>query len=252
MDSGTYKNGMGVNLPNADGEKGNLLAGVMGALIARPELGMEILKEAGPAMARKAKPFLNSGAARMSVLPGKKDIYIEARLSAGKDVAVCVISGSHTKVSLLEKNGRKIVSAREVRSKPEAYKAALAKLSIGDMARLADRAGKTELDYIRKGVEMNLAAAEAGMKLKKVGFYLMDLSRRGYLQDDVFSSSKILAACAADARMDGLAVPVMSSGESGNQGIVAALVPIMWAGLLISPARKFTKAFACRICLTDT
>jgi L-cysteine desulfidase len=39
------------------------------------------------------------------------------------------------------------------------------------------------------------------------------------------NSAKILASRAADARMDGIAIPVMSSGESGNQGIMAILVP---------------------------
>jgi L-cysteine desulfidase len=48
---------------------------------------------------------------------------------------------------------------------------------------------------------------------------------KGYLLEDVFSSSKILTASAADARMAGLSFPVMSSGGSGNQGIVAILVP---------------------------
>ena len=67
------------------------------------------------------------------------------------------------------------------------------------------------------------------MELKKVGFYLQDLMRKGYLLDDVFSSSKIITACATDLRMDGHAMPVMSSGESGNQGIVAILVrPGTW------------------------
>jgi L-cysteine desulfidase len=41
----------------------------------------------------------------------------------------------------------------------------------------------------------------------------------------IFSSSKILTASASDARMAGLNLPAMSSGGSGNQGIVAILVP---------------------------
>ncbi|MFA5161449.1 MAG: L-serine ammonia-lyase, iron-sulfur-dependent, subunit alpha [Elusimicrobiales bacterium] len=246
LDSGTYKNGMGVNLPNTGGEKGNLLAGVMGALLAAPERGMEILKAADPALARRAGRYISSGAARMSVASGKSDIYIEARLRAGKDRAACVISGAHTHVSRLEKNSRAIISSRAEHSKPAAYKAAMAKLTIEDMARLADKAGKEELDYIRSGVEMNLAASNAGMKLKKVGYYLMDLRRRGFLQNDVFSSSKILAACAADARMDGIALPVMSSGESGNQGIVAALIPYNVGRAFGVPERKIYKS----ICLS--
>jgi L-cysteine desulfidase len=105
------------------------------------------------------------------------------------------------------------------------HKEVLKRCTLKDLVRHAERMDAQDEAWIRKGVEMNLAAARQGMKLKKVGFYLQDLMRKGYLLDDVFASSKILTACATDLRMDGRAVPVMSSGESGNQGIVAILVP---------------------------
>ena len=44
VDSATFKNGLGVRIPNTDGEKGNLLAAALGLLTAKPKLGMEILK----------------------------------------------------------------------------------------------------------------------------------------------------------------------------------------------------------------
>jgi L-cysteine desulfidase len=46
-----------------------------------------------------------------------------------------------------------------------------------------------------------------------------------YRDEDVFSSCEVLTTAAADARMAGISLPVMSSGGSGNQGIVAILVP---------------------------
>ena len=72
---------------------------------------------------------------------------------------------------------------------------------------------------------MNLKISNAGLKLKKVGYYLSDLVQKGYLLKGIFSSSTILTASASDARMAGLNLPAMSSGGSGNQGIVAILVP---------------------------
>ncbi len=47
VDPGVFKNGFAVTVPNTGGEKGNLIAGVLGAVIKRPELKMEILKGAG-------------------------------------------------------------------------------------------------------------------------------------------------------------------------------------------------------------
>ncbi len=44
VDPGVYKNGLAVTVPNTGGEKGNLIAGALGALIKKPEFKMEILK----------------------------------------------------------------------------------------------------------------------------------------------------------------------------------------------------------------
>ncbi len=43
-DAGTYKNGLAVTLPNANGEKGNLLAGALGILIKEPAFKMGLFK----------------------------------------------------------------------------------------------------------------------------------------------------------------------------------------------------------------
>ncbi|MCP4372232.1 MAG: serine dehydratase subunit alpha family protein, partial [Deltaproteobacteria bacterium] len=55
--------------------------------------------------------------------------------------------------------------------------------------------------------------------------YIFASMNEGCTLNDIFSSSKILAASASDARMAGIDLPAMSSGGSGNQGIVAILVP---------------------------
>jgi len=226
LDPGTYKNGMGVTLPNTGGRKGNLLAAAIGLELAAPDMKMRILEGATPALVARAARRARSGAVTVNVLAETRTIHIEARLKGRGHTARCLISDSHTDVTVLERDGRRLATPGEkTRSKPTAYKDRLQRLSIRDMVRLAQRMDREDLAYVKKGVEMNFAAARAGMHLRKVGFYLQDLLKKGLLLDDVFSSAKIQTACAADARMDGAAVPVMSSGESGNQGIVAILVP---------------------------
>ncbi len=228
LDAGTYKNGMGVRIPNTEGEKGNLLAGAMGLLIAKPELNMEILSAANKDLVARAKKMVQAHSLSMQVAPGVHGFYVECE-AEGKDDsrAHCIIAGSHTQVALLSVND-KILQQEKPQSQQNTavlYKEALRKASLADLLAAAENADEQDLAYIKKGVEMNLKAAELGQALQKVGFYIKELVRKGLLQMDLISSTKILTACAADARMDGRAVPVMSSGESGNQGVVTILVP---------------------------
>lgn len=229
LDAGTYKNGMGVRIPNTEGEKGNLLAGAMGLLIAKPELNMEILSGADKEVLSQAKKMLNAHAVTAHVLPQAHGFYVECEAQgAGGLTAKCVISGSHTHVTLLSVNGKVLREDSPQENKPAGpaqYKEALRRATLADLLDAAQQADADDLAYIKKGVEMNLKAAEMGQALQKVGFYIKELVRKGLLQMDLLSSTKILTACAADARMDGRPVPVMSSGESGNQGVVTILVP---------------------------
>lgn len=229
LDAGTYKNGCGVRIPNTEGEKGNLLAAAMGLLIQKPELGMEILCAADTSCLAAAKKLVAEKKIRMEVCPGDHaGFYISARLQGINGGSVqCIISGSHTTVTKCVKNGQVLLdSCTAAASKPQAdFKQVLKSATLAELMQAAEAADEADLAYIQKGVEMNLKASAAGDGLKKVGYYIKELVKKGLLQPDLISSAKILTACAADARMDGQSVAVMSSGESGNQGVVTILVP---------------------------
>ncbi len=228
VDSATFKNGLGVRIPNTDGEKGNLLAAALGLLTAKPKLGMEILKGVSSSVLKKAKIMLEEKAVTIKV-KNQKGFYIKTEVLFEDGYKTkAVISGCHTAVTYLEDNGRVLIDVKpEVKTgKSEGdFKRLLAKASLSDLVREAQNADDEDLAYIKEGALMNLAAAKKGANLKKVGFYLSELVKLGMLDKNLINSAKILASQAADARMDGIAVPVMSSGESGNQGIVAVLVP---------------------------
>lgn len=228
VDSATFKNGLGVRIPNTDGEKGNLLAAALGLLTAKPKLGMEILKGVSSSVLKKAKIMLAEKAVTIKV-KNQKGFYIKTEVLFEDGYRTkAVISGCHTAVTYLEDNGRVLIDAKpEVKTgKSEGdFKKLLAKSSLADLVREAQNADDEDLAYIKEGALMNLAAAKKGANLKKVGFYLSELVKLGMLDKNLINSAKILASQAADARMDGIAIPVMSSGESGNQGIVAVLVP---------------------------
>ncbi|MDM8522884.1 L-serine ammonia-lyase, iron-sulfur-dependent, subunit alpha [Desulfococcaceae bacterium HSG8] len=227
VDPGVYKNGLAVNVPNTGGEKGNLIAGVLGALIRRPDLKMEILKDTDHGMITRAKELIQAKKAKISYDESKTDLYIGVSVRTRVDSVRAVIEGGHTNLILLEKNSRLIFQKKTGKdsSPVQEYKSVLKNMKISDLIDLAENIDSEDYNYLRHGIEMNTKISEAGQKMKKVGYYLSDLMTKGYLMDDVFSSCKIMAASASDARMAGLNFPVMSSGGSGNQGIVAILVP---------------------------
>lgn len=244
-DPGTYKNGLAVALPNTRGRKGNLLAAAVGSVVRKPELGAEIFNALPPASLREASALLKSGRARIEVDYSRRGIYISAEVRAGRDNALCVVEGGHTRVALLRRNGKVIARAGSAKKsgKPP-YKEALRRASFRDLFRAAEKATPAQLAYIKKGVEMNLSASAEGLKLKKVGYYMQDLIRKGYLKRDLVSTAKLKAAAATDARMAGVPVPVMSSGESGNQGVVAVLVPWLVGKAVGVPEKRILRSIA--------
>lgn len=227
VDPGVYKNGLAITVPNTGGEKGNLIAGVIGALIKKPELKMEILKGTKDNMVRQAKALIRAKKAKVIYDASKTDLYIDVSIKTDKGSARAVLENGHTNLVRLEKNDRPIFEKNnnETAFKGQAYKPILKKMKMSELIDLAGHIDDDDYNYLQHGIDMNLKISKAGLKLQKVGYYLADLVQKGYLLKDIFSSSKILTASASDARMAGLNLPAMSSGGSGNQGIVAILVP---------------------------
>ncbi len=227
VDPGVFKNGFAVTVPNTGGEKGNLIAGVLGALIKSPELKMEILKGAGTETLAQAKALIAGKKAKINFDPSRTDLYIDVTITTDQGFARAVLAGSHTNLVLLEKNNQSIFTREHTENSTggQAYKQALKGMTIADFVDQVEHLDDEDFREIRRGIDMNMEIAEAGKKLEKVGYYISDLMNKGFLLQDVFSTIKILTASAADARMAGLNFPVMSSGGSGNQGIVAILVP---------------------------
>ena len=227
VDAGVYKNGFAVTVPNTGGEKGNLIAGVLGALIKKPELKMEILQKVSDEEIRYAKALIRTRKAKISYDNSKTVLYAEVFVKSRKSSARAVIQNTHTNLVVLEKDGQYLVKKEQKNkgSNNHEYRTILLEMRISEIIELARQIDDEDYDYIKSGIDMNLEISKAGQKIQKVGYYIYELVQKGLILNDAFSSSKILTASAADARMAGLNFPVMSSGGSGNQGIVAILVP---------------------------
>ncbi len=225
-DAGTYKNGLAVTLPNANGEKGNLLAGALGILIKEPAFKMGLFKHINEKILTDAKKMVTTKKIKLILDMTRRGIYIEVNLRTKNHKSTCIIAGSHDDITYLSKDKKVLINKKSAKTnKARAYKILLKKKSIKDLFDIAEKLDAKDAAFIKDGIAMNLKASKEGLKIKKVGYYVQDLIKKGYLKKDVFSNARMITSSATDARMNGNPIPIMSSGESGNQGVVAIVVP---------------------------
>jgi len=226
VDPGTYKNGAAVTIPGGGGRKGNLIAAALGAVIARPELRLEILKEVPPRVLAEATALLEAGAASYACREDEKGLFIEATVEGGGARSRCVVAGGHANIVLLERDGRALVEGPlRAPAAGGGYRARLRSMTLAEVLREAAALDAEDRAYIQRGIDMNLAIAEKGIDLKRNAYQLRQMIKQGFTADDLFARAKEKVASAVDARMGGLPEPVMTSGGSGNQGVLTTLVP---------------------------
>jgi len=229
VDPGVYKNGFAVAIPNTGGERGNLIAGVIGALIRRPELKMEIMGSVTEDILKSAKKLIQTDTVNILCDRSKRDLYIDVHLRTKNNSARAVVEGSHTNLVRLEHNDREVFQSDETlcRDKDNDFRSALKNTSVASLIDMAEQIEQPDYDYIKSGIDMNVRVCKDGYSLRRVGYYISELISQKQREDSIFSTCEVMTSSATDARMGGLNLPVMSSGGSGNQGIIAILVPYL-------------------------
>ncbi|MBN1590136.1 MAG: serine dehydratase subunit alpha family protein [Pirellulales bacterium] len=227
VDPGTYKNGAAVTVPHSGGVTGNLIAAAMGAVLARPDAKLELLGQITPEMLDQAKELYGDERCQYECLEGSGGFRVEVTVAGPGHRVCCVLQGGHTNVVSVEKDGCSMLDSRSRAAEANAlaYRSPLKEATLVELLSLAARADADDREYLRRGIDMNLAMAERGEKMPGTACQLRRIHARGFLGDDLFYRAKLLVASAVDARMAGVSQPVMTSGGSGNQGIVAILTP---------------------------
>lgn len=229
VDPGTYKNGAAVTVPCADGAKGNLVAAALGAVLGRPDAKLELLKEVTPEVRRKARSLLDGENCRYHCLDGEPEFRVEVELAGAGHASGCVLAGSHTHIERIEKDGKPLggpAVGRQSSSSP-GYRDVLKTIDLAALLVLAEQIDADDRDVLQSGVEMNVEMAERGLQTGHTARQLRRMHEDGYVAADLFYRTKLQVAAAVDARMAGAPQPVMTSGGSGNQGIVAILTPLL-------------------------
>ena len=225
------KNAMGVGIPGT-GMIGLPIAVSLGALIGKPEYELEVLKDLTPATLEQGKRYINDADIDIKLKQGNVDkLYIEVVCRAGSDMAMAIISGSHTHFVYVERNGEVVMDNRGGHGGNDEEEDDI-QLNFRLVYDFATTAPLDEISFILKTKEYNMKAAEESIK-GNYGHCLGKTMDRplshGIFGDNIFSHILSRTASACDARMGGAMIPVMSNSGSGNQGICATNPVVVYA-----------------------
>jgi L-cysteine desulfidase len=246
VDAGTYKNGAAVMVPCSGGTKGNLIAAALGAALAKPEAQLLLLQDVTDDVRQQAQSLIDGGNCRIECVDGEKDFLVDALVAGPGHQARCVLKGGHVNVALIEKDGQIVFQADQGSEKTDGlfYRRRLRKMSLAEVLALVDHLDDEDRAYIRCGVEMNLAMSEWGFEVGGTAHQLRLMQREGFLADDLFFRAKLRVASAVDARMAGMNQAVMTSGGSGNQGVVTILTPYIVGREMDVAAERIIRSIA--------
>ncbi|SDG73520.1 serine dehydratase subunit alpha family protein [Marvinbryantia formatexigens] len=226
------KNAMGVGIPGTD-EVGLEMAAAMGVIGGNSDKVLEVLEGITPDEVEEAKAYARS-CVSVSLKDTPQKLYIEVRLEKADDSAVVVIEGGHTNITKIQ-HGSHILyeqkGCREIqRSAPDKDG-----LTIENIYEFISNVDIQKLDFLDECVRMNWTIAQEGL----FGEYGLGVGKSIYPPEkteltaaDLAGYTAALAAAAADARMSGSTLPVMTVCGSGNQGITATL-PVIGAALVL-------------------
>jgi len=237
VDSNVYKNGMAVGVPGT-GKVGLAIAAALGALIGDPTLELSVLCSITPELLKEAGGMIVENKVEIA-LNDHRGLYISAAVFGEKKSARAVIEGRHTNLVSLELDGEVITLKVDRSAKKSVAPFNNANVTLSELISAVESMPDDSFNFFDESIQMNMAAARIGLNSRlgmAVGASYQDLIDKKVLADDPALYAKVLTASAADARMSGENIPVMSVAGSGNHGLTAIL-PVLAVAERMNVAR---------------
>ena len=221
------KNVKSVVVPHTGELRGIAAAVAAGIVAGRAEDQLQVLSHVAKEEINAIAAFLEEVpiAVEPSDMPYVFDIQI--RVCAGGENAFCQISGHHTNVVCLSRNGL-ILRQNPYEEQVASNKADRSSLNIARIVDFADAVNIGDVEkIIERQISCNMAIAKEGLSGKwgaNIGNVLLNAYGK-----DVHTRAKAMAAAGSDARMSGCEMPVVINSGSGNQGLTTSLPVIVYA-----------------------
>ena len=249
VNANVYKNGVAVGIPGT-GETGFFIAAALGVIKGYPERQLAVLADVLPQELEKAREMVAQNIIEVQVDEEKESLWIQVRLETDRGWSQAVIAEKHTQVISIQRNGEELFSQGSLQEGEGLDHRQVLKgddLRIVHLVEAVEAMPLEQLEFLFAGVEMNLLAAKAGIEKRLgmgIGAVYDEMVDNGLMSKDLVNYAKILTAAAADARMSGESVAVMSSAGSGNHGITVILPVYAVADKLGASREKLLRAVA--------
>ena len=218
------KNGMGVMVPGT-GEAGLGVAAAAGALAGRSTLGLECLRHLDENTARAARDMVTTGQVTLHLPDNDALLYCLVTATADGHSAAAELRDSHANITRVWRDGELILTTED-QTAPADSPDTPWPLTVEKVYTFALSAPLEDISFIMEAARMNRQVAEEGLREQYglgVGKMVEAQVHRHFLADDLPTFAIRLTAAAADARMAGVMMPVMSNSGSGNQGITCTM-----------------------------
>lgn len=239
------KNAMGVGIPGTD-EVGIEMAAALACVAGHSEYLLEVFRDVKPEDIKEARTFMEASPIQMEVADTDEKLYIRAVCQADGDEAETIIKRSHTNIVMVTHNGHCLYLQKEECDRQVNQEQKVQDLPVAEIYRFVKMVPVEEIQFLQESVDMNLAIAKEGIREKYglgVGRQTM-LSMEPTEREEMEKKAVSLAAAAADARMAGCPLPVMSTTGSGNQGITATVPVAVVAESLGKSQEEMLRAIA--------
>lgn len=214
------KNAMGVGIPGTD-MVGLPIAVALGALCGDAGAGLAVLHNITDEDVAQAQKLVDAQGVQVCLSDHPQKLYIDVLAEAGEHSARTVIAGTHTNIIRIEKDGQCISTGDGAEESGTAGGGA--ELSLKEIDDFVRSVSSEKLNFLRECIDMNSAISQEGLEHP----YGLGIGQSIYetLPENNSEENYALAVtcAAADARMGGCTLPVMSSCGSGNQGLTATL-----------------------------
>lgn len=242
LSKNVIKNALGVGIPGTGGV-GIEIAVALGISIQKSYKKLTILSNFTEDELKKAKEIVDENIINIKQKNTNKALYIEVELLSETSKSKVIIEDTHTNVTLIECDDEIIMDNNSEVSEDleEDYKL----FKIADIYNFAKEADFDDIKFILESAKMNEKVSEEGLKGDyglQVGSKIIEKGNFNLFSND--ASNKIIAASAAasDARMDGCAMPIMTTAGSGNQGIACSIPVAQTARLLDKSEEELARA----------